>query len=154
VREVGRMRIGELAAATGERVKTLRYWHDEGILEAERSEAAYRVFGGSMVERVAFVRRAQGLGFTLAEIREMLRLRDEGRRPCAHVRAGLERHLAAVRHRLRELRALERELAVRVERARVDPAPPCDDGCVYLDAPASAASGRRQGAPHGDRLAR
>ncbi len=135
------MRIGELAAATGERVKTLRFWHDEGILEAERGEAGYRAFGPAMVERVAFVRRAQGLGFTLAEVREVLRLRDEGRPPCAHVRARLEHHLAAVRQRLRELRALERELAARVERARADPAPPCDEGCVYVDAPPATSGG-------------
>jgi len=129
------MRIGELARATGESVKTLRYWHDEGILEADRTSSSYRAFAEAMVERVAFVRRAQALGFTLGEIREVLRLRDEGLRPCTHVLGRLEHHLAAVRSRLRDMHALERELAARVGRARVDPTPPCDEGCAYLDPP-------------------
>lgn len=132
------MRIGELARATHESVKTLRYWHDEGVLDADRTASRYRTFAVAMVERVAFVRRAQALGFTLAEIREVLRLRDHGRRPCAHVLGRLERHLAAVRGRLRAMQALERELAARVERARADPAPPCDEGCVYIAPPPAA----------------
>ncbi|MDF1521821.1 MAG: MerR family DNA-binding protein [Trueperaceae bacterium] len=147
------MRIGELARATGETVKTLRYWHDEGVLEADRSEARYREFAEAMIERVAFVRRAQALGFTLADVREVVRLRREGERPCAHVRARLEHNLASVRARLDALHALERELAGRVERARAEPARPCDDDCVYLDPlslggrPQAAAASARASAP-------
>lgn len=147
------MRIGELARATGETVKTLRYWHDEGVLEADRSEARYREFGEAMVERVAFVRRAQALGFTLADVREVVRLRREGERPCDHVRALLEHHLAGVRARLDALQALEHELAERIERARAEPAWPCDDDCSYLDPlprggrPQAAAASARASAP-------
>ena len=63
------MRIGELAAKTGETVKTLRFWEVHGLLEAERSESGYRYFGSSMIERPRLIRHAQALGFSLSEIR-------------------------------------------------------------------------------------
>lgn len=126
------MRIGELALATGESVRTLRYWADAGLLDAARTESGYRAFDEDTVERVAFLRQAQALGLTLAEIRGVLELRREGVRPCAHVRQRLEAHLAVVRERIEALQALEDNLAARVAWARVEPAPQCDEGCVYL----------------------
>lgn len=126
------MRIGELVRATGESVRTLRYWADAGLLDAARTESGYRAFDEDTAERVAFLRQAQALGLTLAEIRGVLELRREGVRPCAHVRQRLEAHLGAVRERIEALRALEDNLAARVEWARAEPAPECNEGCVYL----------------------
>jgi DNA-binding transcriptional MerR regulator len=123
-------RIGELAAATGETVKTLRFWESQGLLEAERSDSGYRYFGTKMRERSRFIRQAQSLGFTLNEIRGILHLRDDGLQPCDDVRARLRAHLQAIRDRLRELRTLERELEGRLRWA--DAAPLCEDDCIYL----------------------
>ncbi|MEX2541439.1 MAG: MerR family transcriptional regulator [Trueperaceae bacterium] len=126
------MRIGELAAATGETVKTLRFWESQGLLEAERSETGYRYFRERMAERSRFIRQAQALGFTLNEIHGILELRDEGLQPCDDVRSRLRAHLAGIRDRLRELQALERELESRLRWAEADAEPLCEDGCVYL----------------------
>jgi DNA-binding transcriptional MerR regulator len=126
------MRIGELAAATGETVKTLRFWEDQGLLEAERSEAGYRYFAEMMAERSRFIRQAQSLGFTLSEVRGILDLRDEGLQPCDDVRARLRSHLEAIRDRQRELSTLADELEARLRRAEADADPLCEDGCVYL----------------------
>lgn len=126
------MRIGELAAATGETVKTLRFWEEQGLLQAERSESGYRYFAARMAERSRFIRQAQALGFTLGEIHGILELRDEGLRPCEDVRTRLREHLAGIHDRLRELQALERELGNRLRWAEADAEPLCEDGCVYL----------------------
>jgi MerR family copper efflux transcriptional regulator len=126
------MRIGELASTTGESVRTLRYWEDEGLLEADRTDSGYRVFRPAMIDRVAFLRRAQALGLTLQEIRSILSLRKEGLQPCGHVRDRLREHLVSVRERLQQLRALEEELEGRLAWANAHPEPDCDDGCVYL----------------------
>jgi DNA-binding transcriptional MerR regulator len=126
------MRIGELAAATGEAVKMLRFWEEQGLLEAERSESGYRYFVGKMPERARFIRQAQALGFTLNEIRGILDLRDDGLQPCDDVRARLEAHLEVIRERQRKLKALERELEARLRWAEADAEPLCEDGCVYL----------------------
>ena len=134
------MRIGELADATGEPVRTLRYWEDEGLLEAQRTEGGYRAFPHAMVERVGFLRQAQALGLTLDEIREVLVVRAGGGQPCWHVRERLQEHLASVRERLRQLVALEEELEGRLLWAEVHPEPECDAGCVYLTYAAAADS--------------
>ena len=126
------MRIGELAEATGENVKTLRYWEDEDILDARRAASGYRYFGLHAVERVLFIREAQGLGFTLAEIRRILELREESGQPCAEVREQLRDHLELVRARLVQLSSLEAKLAARLRWAVTHPVPGCQDGCVYL----------------------
>lgn len=126
------MQIGEVAERTAESVRTLRYWQDAGLLDAERTESGYRLFPPEVVGRVAFLRGAQGLGLSLQEIRGILDLREEGVRPCDHVRRHLRDHLAAVRDRARKLRILERDLEGRLAWAEAHPDADCDDGCVYL----------------------
>jgi len=128
-------RIGALARATGESVKTLRFWTDEGLLPARQGENRYRYYPAGTERRVAAVRRFQGLGFSLAEIREILVLREHGVRPCGEVRERLERHLAATRRRLAELAALHDELQERLTWADEHAGAACDDAdavCVIV----------------------
>ena len=124
--------IGELARATGETVKTLRYWTNQGLLKAERGENGYRFYVPEAVTRAAFIRATQALGFTLEEIRGILALREEGVQPCEQVREELATHLTVVRARIRELQALEDELTARLTWAERHPEPECPEGCVYL----------------------
>ncbi len=127
--------IGQLAKATGRTVKTLRYWTNLGLLEAERGENGYRYYREDVSQRIAFIRSAQEFGFTLSEIQDILTLRASGAKPCEHVRTRLEAHLVAVRSRIAELEALERDLEARLRWAEAHPEPECQmDGCVYLAA--------------------
>lgn len=82
--------IGGLAERTGETVKTLRYWTNMGLLEAERGENGYRYYQQDAPERSSFIRSAQARGFSLSEIQEILSLRSSGARPCEEVRERLE----------------------------------------------------------------
>jgi MerR family copper efflux transcriptional regulator len=125
--------IGGLAERTGETIKTLRYWTDLGLLEAERGENGYRYYGKDMAERSTFIRNAQALGFTLNEVLDILALRTSGVQPCEGVRERLKAHLATVKVRIAELRALENDLETRLRWAEAHPEPECQvDGCVYL----------------------
>lgn len=125
--------IGDLSARTGETVKTLRYWTDQGLLDAERGANNYRYYPPDTPERVAFIRSAQALGLSLADIGGILKLRSAGVTPCDHVRTDLRLRLEDVKARISALRALERELTSRLAWAEADPAPDCDtEGCVYL----------------------
>lgn len=131
--------IGDLAGVTGETVKTLRYWTDQGLLDTERGENNYRYYLPDMKQRAAFIRSTQALGFTLEDIKSILHLRAEGVQPCNEVRSELDRHLIAVRQRITELQQLEADLSVRLIWAEANPDPACDDeGCVYLTEPQSA----------------
>lgn len=95
----------------------------------------YRDYPPAVVSRLRFVRTAQAVGLSLAEIGEVLATRDDGRAPCTHVAAVVDAHLRDVRRRIRELRTAQRELGQLAERAaRYDPADctSADDVCRIL----------------------
>ena len=108
---VALLRIGQLARATGFTAKTLRYYEEVRLLQpAVRSESGYRLYGDESVSRLRFVRRAKGLGLALTDIRAILEISDEGRVPCEHVAAIIERDLHSIDTHLRRLRSLKRDL--------------------------------------------
>ena len=101
------LRIGDVAKATGLSVPAIRYYETQGLVAPlDRSPAGYREFDDSAVRRIRFVQRAQALGFSLEEARELLELRRQPRRPAAEVRARVDARIAAVEAKLRELEAL------------------------------------------------
>ena len=105
------MLIGEVAQATGVTTKTLRYYEAEGLLPPPaRTAGGYRDYPPATIDRVAFIKRAQAAGLTLAQINEVLVIRDAGSAPCAHVATLVDERLDAVDRRLRELQDTRREL--------------------------------------------
>ena len=136
-----KLSIGQLAAGTGETVKTLRYWTEQGLLAAERGPNGYRYYQPAMIERASLIRSVQALGFSLGEIAEIVSLRDSGLQPCAEVRERLGAQLHRVVQRIADLRRLETELEARLSWAESHPEPECDgDGCVYLAAEGPSAA--------------
>jgi MerR family mercuric resistance operon transcriptional regulator len=132
----GEIRIGELSSRTGCNIETIRYYERIGLLpRPHRSASRYRLYNGSDVRRLTFVRRARELGFTLDEVRALLSLSaDQREGACAEVREVAASHLADVRARIADLRAMERILADAVRR--------CDKGeaagCPLIDALSAA----------------
>lgn len=113
------MRIGELAAATGTTTKTLRFYEQMGLLAAPlRTPSGYRDYAPESVRRLGFVKRAQAAGMTLAQIRQVLEIRDAGQPPCQHVTDLLDQRLEEVDAQLVELRTLRDTIAALRERAR------------------------------------
>ena len=153
------MKIGEMSAATGTPVETIRYYEREGLMpEAARSDGNYRVYDGAQVERLAFIRRCRGLDMTLDEVRALLRFIDQPGPDCGDVNALLDEHIGHVTQRIAELRKLEKEL--RRLRAQCGTAGAAD-ACGILkglvaEAAATAlpARRRRSGHGHGDDIHR
>lgn len=111
--EVGctHLRAGEAAAALGVGVQTLHYYEREALIpEPPRSEAGYRLYSPALMERLQFIRRAQALGLSLAEIRETLQLIEVGESPCGRVQTALAAKLEEVDHRLTNLLAFREQL--------------------------------------------
>jgi len=109
--------IGSLASESGCKVVTIRFYERSGLLpKPDRSAAGYRVFNSEHLRRLRFIRRSRDLGFSLSEIRELLSLADQQNKSCDVVDDVVAEHLGAVRQRIDELRALEREL-VRIRSA-------------------------------------
>lgn len=104
--------IGELGQFTGCQVVTIRYYEKIGILpEPSRSAGGHRIYGTAHRDRLAFIRKARDLGFTLDTVRSLLSLseRPDGE-PCADVDQIATHHLADVRHKIASLKSLETTL--------------------------------------------
>jgi DNA-binding transcriptional MerR regulator len=98
------LQSGELAKLTGVSTDTLRHYERLGLLaRPRRTEAGYRLYPTSAVQRVQLVRRALSVGFSLAELIRILRVRDSGGVPCKHVRALAASKLEQINQRLDEL---------------------------------------------------
>ena len=105
------MKIGDLAKATLCSVETVRYYERERLLPAPaRSSGNYRMYGPAHLEALRFIRHCRSLDMTHDEIRTLLAFRNAPEQNCGEVNALLDEHIGHVAHRIRELRALEREL--------------------------------------------
>lgn len=106
------LKVGELAAHAGVGVQTLHYYERLGLLtKPARSTANYRLYPLEALHKVQFIRKAQALGFSLEEIKEILELRNRGRAPCRRVAELGKKHLQEVDARIAALRSFRRALA-------------------------------------------
>lgn len=118
------MLIGEVSAATGVDSQTIRFYERKDLLpEPHRTPNGYRTYDAAAIDRLRFIRAAQTAGLTLADIAQVLNLRDAGQTPCNHVSLVLEQKLAEVRSRQQELADLASELTQLIETSHtLDPA--------------------------------
>jgi DNA-binding transcriptional MerR regulator len=104
-------RIGELARATGTKVETIRWYERIGLLAAPaRTGGNYRAYGSAHLGRLSFIRRARDLGFSLDQVRELLRLSDQRGRSCEEIDLIARGHLDEVERKIADLTALGHEV--------------------------------------------
>ena len=139
------MRIGEVAATGGVPAKTIRFWEERGLLpRPTRTAAGYRSYDAAVIDRLAFIRSAQGAGLSLDEIRQVLDIGDSGTAACAHVRELVDGRLASVEARIAELKATRQHLRFLARRAAEQDPAECHGYCAILQAPtAMQATSRR-----------
>lgn len=106
------LKIGEVAAISNLPVKTIRYYEDIGLLTpaVRRSESNYRLFEPTVLNRLAFIKRAQSLGLSLHEIQELLSVHDQGQLPCDEVKQNLQRKMQQITEQIEALQVLRTEL--------------------------------------------
>ena len=110
--EASLLKIGELAARAGVGVQTLHYYERLGLLpNPDRSASNYRLYPPDALRRVQFIKKAQALGFTLEEIKEILGLREQGRAPCRCVADVGKKHLQELDTHIAALQEFRRALA-------------------------------------------
>jgi DNA-binding transcriptional MerR regulator len=106
------LKVGSVAKAAGVGVQTLHYYERFGLLpKPRRSAANYRIYSSDAIRRVKFIKKAQAIGLTLEETRQILNLKEHGRTPCGKVAELGEKHLREIEIRLAELRKYRRALA-------------------------------------------
>ena len=129
------MRIGELAAATGTTTKTLRFYERSGLLpRAERSANGYRDYRPEVISLLDFIRRGRVAGLTLAQIREVIDIRETGDAPCDHVFQLMTARVVDIDRQIAELAVLRAALIQRRDQARdADPSTcPAEAVCRYV----------------------
>ena len=118
--------IGKLSQLTGVNIETIRYYEKIKVLPApSRTESGRRVYGPTEWRILAFVRRARELGFSLDEVRALLRLRRPESASCREVRDIAAHHLDDIRAKISDLRKLERLLAKTVAQCTGTTSPAC-----------------------------
>lgn len=127
--------VSRLAERAGTSADTIRYYDRLGLLgDVRRNEHGHRVFGPPDVERLRFIHRAQRFGLQLEQIRELLQVRDRGLCPCGHARALLRERADQVALQIRELEALQDDIAHLLREGRTSDGAswPCGDELVQL----------------------
>src|SRR5262249_39906464 len=118
--------IGELSERTGVNIETIRYYERIGLLPPPpRSAGRHRLYEGEHRQRLAFIRRARELGFSLDQVRALLALSGKHGLVCDEVKAITDAHIADVRHKIRDLRKLERILSDLAARCSPNGVPEC-----------------------------
>ena len=132
--------IGELAEQAGVHIETLRYYERRGLIEKPpRSASNYRQYPEDAARRVRFIKRAQELGFSLNDIKELLSLRVAPEADCAEVRAHAEAKIKAIDEKIGALTAMKHALSALVAEC-VGEGPLTD--CPILEAIADGCAGR------------
>ncbi|QDZ91604.1 MerR family transcriptional regulator [Shewanella decolorationis] len=119
------MKIGEVAKHTGLSVKSIRYYHDIGLVCGERNEAGYRVYRHRDIESLKFVHQCRDLGFSLEDCKLLLGLRNNDSRNAEDVKQLTRNHLAYVEGQIGKLQNLRSQLQQMVSECQGGEQPHC-----------------------------
>ncbi|HZH33967.1 MAG TPA: heavy metal-responsive transcriptional regulator [Pyrinomonadaceae bacterium] len=106
------LKIGEVSKRSGIGIEALRFYEKSGLLDRPgRTYSGYRLYDESVLERLAFIKQAQILGFTLQEIKEIIAHKQVGESPCAEVRDIVRKRLDELDERIKQMLRYRDELA-------------------------------------------
>ncbi len=108
----GSLKIGEVARRSGIGIEALRFYERSGLLgRPARTQSGYRMYEPEVLERLDFIKRAQVLGFSLDEIKQIITEKEGGQSPCAAVRDVVRQRLGELDEHMKEMRRYRNELA-------------------------------------------
>lgn len=120
------MKIGKLAERAQCKIETIRYYEKAGLLpEPQRSEGGYRDYNENQLKRLVFIRRSRELGFTLEEIRILLKLVDGKNYSCSDVQQITSGHIEDIRRKITDLKRLEVTLSQIASQCSGETVPEC-----------------------------
>ncbi len=120
------MNIGEAAKASGVSAKMIRHYEGVGLFpEAARTDSGYRQYSGKEVSTLRFIRQSRDLGFSIEQIRELLALWQNRKRPSRQVKALAQAHIGELEQKLKELQAMKATLEHLVDCCHGDDRPDC-----------------------------
>ncbi|WP_016952487.1 heavy metal-responsive transcriptional regulator [Anabaena sp. PCC 7108] len=103
--------IGQVTELSGISIRTIRYYESLGLIQASaRTEGGFRQFSLNVLTRLDFIKRAQHLGLSLEEIRDILQVYDQGEIPCGEIQEKLQEKLLKIDHQIQQLLTLRGEI--------------------------------------------
>ena len=119
------MNVGEAARRAGLPAKTIRYYEEIGLIRPDRAGNGYRAYSGDDIHRLAFLKRARALGFSIEACRQLMALYQDRGRASADVREIAAAHVETIEQKLRELQAMRATLQKLVDACHGDKRPNC-----------------------------
>jgi Cu(I)-responsive transcriptional regulator len=119
------MNVGEAAERSGLPAKTIRYYEDIGLIRPARAQNGYRDYSTSDIHKLAFLRRARGLGFSIPDCRQLMALYEDRARASHDVREIAAAHVEAIGEKLRELEQMRATLQKLIHACHGDHRPDC-----------------------------
>ncbi|MEO5860452.1 MAG: heavy metal-responsive transcriptional regulator [Pyrinomonadaceae bacterium] len=143
-------KIGEVSKRSGVGIETLRFYEKSGLVDRpSRTASGYRVYDASILERLSFIKKAQLLGFTLDDIRELIDHKRMGENPCREVRSKVKSRLEELDDRIRQMKLYRDELAASLNKwERVGESPGHVCGLIessQIEHPAAQSGLKRKG---------
>ena len=117
--------IGALAKAAGVSTPTIRYYEEIGLIRPARAENGYRDYSGDDIHRLAFLRRARNLGFSIDDCRQLMALYQDRDRASHDVREIAAAHVRAIEEKVRELQSMRSTLQTLIQACHGDHRPDC-----------------------------
>jgi MerR family copper efflux transcriptional regulator len=144
------MNIGGAAKASGVSAKMIRHYESVGLFpQAVRTDSGYRQYTDKDVGTLRFIRQSRDLGFSIEQIRELLGLWQNRKRPSRQVKALAQAHIQELEEKLKELQAMQATLAHLVHCCRGDDRPDCP--IIQTLAAPHAVTAAERGQPNGQR---
>ncbi len=107
------LKIGEVSKRSGIGIEALRFYEKSGLLDKpERTDSGYRMYNAQVLDRLAFIKQAQVLGFSLEDIKQIIDEKRAGKNPCFEVRELVRQRLQELDERMQEMQRYRQELAV------------------------------------------
>lgn len=119
------MNVSDAGRRSGLPAKTIRYYEEVGLVKPDRAANGYRDYSSDDVHRLAFLKRARSLGFSIEECRQLMALYRDRSRASHDVRAIASGHVAAIEEKIRELESMRRTLSALVHACHGDDRPDC-----------------------------
>ena len=119
------MNVGDAARHAGLPAKTIRYYEEIGLIAPQRAGNGYRDYSGDDVHRLAFLKRARNLGFSIDDCRQLMALYQDRSRASADVRQIASDHVTAIEEKIRELQSMRSTLQKLIHACHGDARPDC-----------------------------
>ena len=104
------LKIGEVSRQTGVAVGALRYYESLGLITSQRGRNSYRYYAPATVQQVQFVKKAQALGFSLEDVKEVLTVHHQGHAPCDFVQSLLQQKIDHLDTQIQQMTTFKAEL--------------------------------------------